>query len=221
MQLASRVRFEKSLAQLTEDVVHLGGLARCQVAFAMKALADSDLDLAREVIVGDTTVNQIRFDVEANIYTLLAPEQPVAGDLRAIVSALSITNDLERIADHGKKIAGVHLRLDQEPRTVPLGDIPHLGKMALSLFDRALRTLVNRDVAEARAVCAAYDDVDAQYKQTFNIILSYMLEDPRTTSPGTHLLQVAHELERVGDRATNIAERVIYTATGELLDLNL
>ena len=165
-------------------------------------------------------MNRMRYDVEAECYTLLATEQPVAGDLRAIVSALTVAQDLERIGDHGKKIARISIRMQQEPKSIPLGDIPRLGEMALALLDRALRAYGSADTVEAKAVCRDDDQVDALYKQTFNVVLSYMVERPRWIGAGTQLLQAMHEMERVADRATNVAERVIYSVTGELIDLN-
>ncbi len=109
----------------------------------------------------------------------------------------------------------------QDPRPIPFGDIPRLSQMALAMVDRALRAYAARDVAEADAICKADDQVDALYKQSFNVVLSYMLENPRLIGPGTQLIQAAHELERVADRATNIGERVIYSVTGELTELNV
>jgi phosphate transport system protein len=141
--------------------------------------------------------------------------------MRAIISGVIIASELERIADHGKKIARTYLRMLDDPRMVPLGDIPRLGEMALNLVDRALRSIAHRDVEEARAVCLADDQVDALYKQSFNLTISYMLENPRQIAAGAHLIGVAHELERIGDRATNVAERVIYAVTGELIELNV
>ena len=110
--------------------------------------------------------------------------------------------------------------MSQNPRPIPMANIERMADMALAMMDRALAVYASRDLEEAHAVCGADDDVDRFYKQTFNVILSYMLENSRLIGPGTHLLQVAHELERVADRSTNVAERVIYSVTGELQDLN-
>jgi phosphate transport system protein len=215
-----RAHFEQRLAQLNEDVLQMGTLARRAVARGLQALVDSDQDLAREVIVEDVSLNRLRFELESQCYALLATEQPVASDMRVIVAALIIVNDLERVGDHGKMIARLFLRMLEDPTPIALGDIGRLGEMSLTMMDRALRALISKDVEEAQAICAADDEVDAFYKQTFNVVLSFMLENPRLIGAGTHLLQVAHELERVSDRATNVAERVIYTVTGELIDLN-
>ncbi len=220
MALNPRGHFEKQLSQLRENVLELGSRARRAVADGLAALTTGDADLAREVIAADVGINRLRYDIEIECYSLLATEQPVARDMRAIVAALTIDNDLERIADHGKKIARIYLRVLEDPRPMPPGEVPALGELVLAMVDRALRAFATRDVAEAEAVCRADDQADAQYKRAFNAIVTQMVADPQRISAGTHLIQVAHELERVGDRATNVAERVIYTVTGELIELN-
>lgn len=220
MPLAVRAHFDKSLAKLHQDVLRLGSLAQMSVRNGVRALVEGDADLAREVISVDVVINDLRFDVEHECYALLALEQPVARDMRAIVSALIVSSDLERIGDHGKKIAQAHLRMLEDPRPIPVMNIQRMADMALSMLERALGVYTSQDLEEAQAICDADGDVDAFYKQTFNVILSYMLENSRLIGAGTHLLQAAHELERVADRATNVAERVIYSVTGELADLN-
>jgi phosphate transport system protein len=215
-----RAHFDHELAELREAVLVLGSRTRQAVAEGLQAFLDNDPDLVSEVIAGDEVINGLRYQIEQECYALLAREQPVAGDMRTIVTALTIVTELERIADHGKKIARICRRTAGEPRPVPLGAIAQLGGMALSMLDDALAALAARDPDAARAVSARDDEVDALYKQTFNVTLSYMLENARAISAGTHLIQVAHELERVADRATNVAERVIYAVCGELVDLN-
>ncbi len=220
MAIGVRGHFERELARLNDDVLNLGSMARIAVTQAVSALERGDVDLAREVIARDAEVNRLRYEIESRCYALIATEQPVAGDLRAIVAALTIATDLERIADHGKMIARIYLRMLENPRPVSLGSLPLLAGESATLVDRALHALSRRDAVEARAVCRDDDHVDALYKQNFGVLLSYMLEKPALIGQCTHLLQVAHELERVGDRATNIAERVIYAVTGELIELN-
>jgi phosphate transport system protein len=198
----------------------LGSLARQAVTRAMQALAEGDADLAREVVAEDARLNELRYDIERQCYGLIATEQPVAGDLRSITAALTVSTDLERIGDHGKKLARIYLRMLDQPLAEPLTNITRLSELSLGLLDRVLAAYADHDVTEAEAVCRADDQVDAYYKQTFNVLLSYMLENPRVITACTQLLQAAHELERIGDRATNIGERVIYSVTGELNDLN-
>jgi len=218
---SSRSNFDRALFQLREKVLQLGALVRAAVAGGMQALVEGDPDLACEVIAADANINRLRYDIETECYALLAMEQPVARDLRIVSSTLMVNVDLERIGDHGKKIAGIYLRMQEDPRPIPLGDIPQLGEIALIMLDRALRALSSGDVAAARAVCQTDDQADALYKQVFNAAIDRMLENPRLIAAGTHLIQIAHELERVADRATNVAERVICIVAGELLDLNL
>jgi phosphate transport system protein len=221
MTLNPRGHFDKQLIQLVESVLALGSRARRAVADGLTALSTGDADLAREVIAADVSINRQRYDIEFECYSLLVTEQPVASDMRAIVAALTVVGDLERIADHGKKVARTYLRMLDDLRSMELGELPALGDFCLAMLDRALRSYAVRDVAEAEAVCRSDDQADAQYKRAFTAIVAQMVEDPRRISAGTHLLQIAHELERVGDRATNVAERVIYTVTGELIELNI
>lgn len=217
----TRYHFEKQLTRLGDDLLLLGSMARVAVRRAMEALRQRDIELARTVIAEDVGINRLRFDVESQCYALLATEQPVAGDLRRIAATLTMANDLERIGDHAKRIASIFLRMQEDPQPIVLADLPHMSEMALVMLDRALQLLTKPDVAEAEAICRADDEVDALHRQNFNLVLSYMLENQRFIHAGTALIQVAHELERVADRATNIAERVIYSATGELVDLNV
>lgn len=216
-----RTHFDMELARLNESVLDMGSRARQAVAAGVRALLDSDLDLAAEVVAGDLSINELRFRIEKQCYALLVMEQPVAGDMRNIVAALSIANELERVGDHGKRIAKLQQRQANIPSSIPVSGVSRMCELSLSLIDRALQSYANRDVAAAMQICKDDDEIDALYKQTFNVTLSYMLENVKAIGPGTYLIQVGHELERVGDRATNIAERVIYAQTGELIDLNV
>jgi phosphate transport system protein len=216
-----RGHFGQELVSLAEGLQRLGRAAHDAVDQALTTLVHDDRELARSTMAGDEAINQMRFDIERACYDLIATEQPVASDLRAIVATLSIATDLERIADHGKKVANIALRMASVPRPASISDVQRMGQLSLVMLERALHSVATQDLVEARQVCQADDEVDGLYNQTFNVLLSYMLENPRTLSAGTYLIQAAHELERVGDRATNIAERVIYTVTGDLVELNL
>lgn len=198
----------------------LGSRARQGVALGVQAFVDNDTNLAHQVVEADAAINDLRYGVEEQCYGMLAMEQPVASDLRTIVAVLIVANEFERIGDHGKKIARIVIRTAADPRPIPTVGIARMADLVLAMLDRMLGALAERDVAEARAVCLLDDQVDAHYKQLFNVALSYMLEDPRAISASTYLIQVAHELERVGDRATNVCERLVYAVTGELIDLN-
>lgn len=216
-----RSHFDMELARLNESVLDMGSRTRQMVGAAVRALMDNDLDLAAEVIAGDIAIDEARHRIEKQCYALLVMEQPVAGDMRNIVAALTIAGELERVGDHAKRIAKLQQRQNIVPTSIPMGGIDRMCELSLRLLDRALKAYASRDIDAARQVCKDDDDIDHLYKQTFNVTLTYMLENTKSIGPGTYLIQVAHELERVGDRATNIAERTIYAETGELIELNL
>ena len=215
-----RSHFDLALAQLAEHLVDLGSRARQGVELGARAFVENDTVLAQQVIDADAAVNDLRYRVEEQCYEMLAMEQPVAIDLRTIVAALIIANEFERIGDHGKKVARIVMRTAADARPIPTMGISRMTELVLDMLDRTLVALAGRDVVEARIVCELDDQVDAYYKQLFNVSLSYMLENPRAISASTYQIQVGHELERVGDRATNVCERLIYAVTGELMDLN-
>jgi phosphate transport system protein len=215
-----RAHFDMELARLTESVLEMGSRARQAVAASIRALLNNDMDLAAEVIAGDVAIDEARYRIEKQCYALLVMEQPVASDMRNVVAALSVASELERVGDHGKRIAKLDKRQQGLAESLPMSGIKRMCDISLQMVDQALQAYAARDVEAARLLCKEDDELDALYKQTFNVTLSYMLENTRAIGPGTYLIQVAHELERVGDRATNIAERTIYAQTGELMELN-
>jgi phosphate transport system protein len=215
-----RSHFDQALAQLGEQMMDLGSRARQGVELGVRAFVDNDVSLAQQVIDADKPINELRYRIEEQCYEMLAMEQPVATDLRTIVAALVIANEFERVGDHGKKMARIAIRTASDLRPIPFSGILRMAELVLAMLDRTLAALADRDADEARAICLVDDQIDAYYKQLFNVSLSYMLEDPRAISASTYQIQVAHELERVGDRATNVCERLVYAVTGELMDLN-
>ncbi len=216
-----RQAFARRLQNLEEGVLSLGNTAREAVDDAVFALTEGDLERARGIISLDSQINAARFGIEKQCYAMIATEQPVAVDLRAIVAALMICVDLERIGDHAKKVAQIALRLAETPRPIYMGSIPRMGGASLSMLDRALKAHATHDLTLAQAVCAADDEVDAMYKEVFDTLIMHMLRTPSMLGVDTYLIQVAHEFERIGDRATDVAEQVIYSVTGELADLNV
>jgi len=215
-----RSHFERELAALAERLMDMGSRARRAVELGVTAFVENDVDLAHQVVADDAAINTLRYKIEEQCYLMLAMEQPVASDMRAIVAGLIIANEFERIGDHGKKLARMTIRMSGDPRPVPFTGIGRMAEIALGMFDQLLAAMANRDAAAARAVCDIDHEVDAHYKQLFNLSLSYMLENARAISAGTYQIQAAHELERAADRVTNVAERLVYAVTGELMDLN-
>jgi len=216
-----RTMLDHDLQAVQDDLLRLGSLIDAAVARSLQALADRNADLARQIVVDDARVNALRFQIEEECFALIATQQPAARDLRAAVAAMNIVSDLERMADHAAGIAEIVLRMGDEPLLKPLIDMPRMAEECREMLRQALDAYVKHDVELARAVAARDDVIDSLYKQIFRELLSYMLEDPRTTTRALYLLFSAHNLERIGDHITNIAERVIFMTSGEMKELNV
>ncbi len=215
-----RSHLDRELRDIQDDLLRLASMLNEAVSLSVRALANRDVALARQIIADDAAINQLRFDIEEKCTTVIATQQPAAIDLRAIVAAMSIVSDLERMADHAAGIAKIVIKMGDEPLLKPLIDIPRMADECRAMTARALDAYVNRDADLARAVAACDDVIDNLYQQVFRELLTFMIEDPKTTTRGLYLLFVAHNLERIGDRAVNIAERVIYLASGEMKELS-
>jgi phosphate transport system protein len=173
------------------------------------------------VIAGDRVINEKRFAIEDQALGLIATQQPMAGDLRTLAAILDITSELERIGDYAKGIAKVSLMIGEEPLVKPLVDVPRMAEKARDMLHRALEAFVQRDTDMARAIPTEDDEVDDLYNQVYRELITYILADPSTIERANYLLWVAHNLERAADRVTNICERVIFTATGEVVEMDV
>ena len=214
-----RASFERHLRELQDEVLVLGSMADKAIARSMEALKKRDLELARQVIADDLKINQKRFDTEGKCIELIVTQQPVASDLRVIVAVLNIIIDLERIADHAGGIAKITLMIGDEPPLKPLVDLPRMAEKARDMLYRSLDAFISRDIEAAKQISTEDDEVDNLYDQVFRELLTFMMEDPRTITRATHLIWVAHNLERTADRVTNICERVVFTATGKMEEI--
>lgn len=220
--MASQIRshLDRELRDIQDDLLRLGSMLNTAISRALQSLASRDIALARQIVADDAEINALRFHIEEKCVTVIATQQPAASDLRAIVAAMNIVSDLERMADHAAGIAKVVIKMGDEPLLKPLIDIPRMADECRDMTTRALDAYVARDTEMARAVAARDDIIDELYQQIFRELLSYMLEDPHTVSRALYLLFAAHNLERIGDRAVNIAERVIFLTSGEMKELN-
>jgi phosphate transport system protein len=214
-----RANFQHELEALEGEMLDLGRLVDRAIERAVDSLARRDSDAAREIIADDAAINQRRFHIEEHAVYLIASQQPVASDLRLIVSIINNIVDLERIGDYAVGIAKITLLHNDEPLLKPLIDLPRMSNVARSMLERSLDAFVKRDVEAARAIAAEDDTVDALYDQIYRELLTYMFSDPRVIDRATWLLWAAHNLERMADRVTNICERAIYRATGETVDI--
>ncbi len=211
-----REQFHLGLRQVEDQILELGSMVERQVDRCMQALSDRDLPLADAVIRDDGEVNRARFHLDNVCVSLLAQQAPMASDLRLIVAVLAMASDLERMGDHAEGIARIVRMLDEGPLMLPLDDLVAMSTRARAMLKDALQALVDRNVDAAYAVGQADDEVDALYDRVYLQLVEIMTRDRSTIEGCTHLLWVAHNLERIADRATNIAERVVYTVTGML-----
>jgi phosphate transport system protein len=212
--------FDQQLIEIRDNILRMGELVDGAIARSLQALRNQDQTLARQVIVDDTDINDLRFRVEEECLTTIATQQPAAGDLRVVITAMNIVNDLERMADHATGIAKTVIRMGHDPLLKPLVDLPRMADAAREMLHRGLDAFVHKDVEAARAVAAEDDEIDHLYKAIFDELLGIMARDPGSIQRGTYLLWCAHNLERMGDRVTNIAERVIFMMTGTMKELN-
>ena len=213
----TRTELDLKLKELMDDVLLMGSMVEKAVEKSVDALKRRDLELSQKVIADDTIVDRKRMEIEEKCIQVIATQEPVARDLRFIVAVLNIIVDLERMADHAEGIAKISVMMGDQPPLKPLIDIPRMAQKANEMLRKSLNALVARDVDAAVKVCADDDEVDALYDQVYRELLTFMIKDPRTIDPATHLLWVAHNLERVADRATNIAERVVFMVTGKMV----
>ena len=215
-----REDFDRNLRQLQGDLLTMGSMVEKSISRSIDALKRRDLEASQEVIDGDDYIDQKRYEIEERCINLIATQQPLASDLRSLISILHISVELERMGDYAEGIAKISVSMGNEPPLKPLIDIPRMSDMASDMLRRSLDSLVNRDVAGATAVCNYDDRVDELYQQVYRELITFMLEDHRMITRVTFLLWVAHDLERIADRATNIAERVIYLVTGKMTEIN-
>jgi phosphate transport system protein len=215
-----RQTFEKDLQKLQDEVLAMGDNVANNITDSVAILKRRDLDGARGLIAADRRINEKRIELEMACLTLLATQQPMAGDLRTIASMLAIVIELERINDYAKGIGRITLMLGTEPLLKPLIDIPIMAEKASNMLTRSLTAFARRDEALARAIPPDDDEVDDLYNQVYRELMQKVIEDPTGVDQANYLLWVAHNLERTADRVINICERVVYMVTGELTELS-
>jgi phosphate transport system protein len=209
-----RTIFEQELTTLQDDLLLMGSMVEKALTKAMDALRNRDMQAAREVVRDDDIIDDKQVEIEDRCIHVIATQTPVARDLRYLLAVLHIGTELERMADYAEGIGKISLMMGDEPPLKPLIDIPRMADKTMDMMRRSLDALVERDIVVAHQVCDDDDEVDALYDQVFRELLTYMIEDPRNIRRATYLIWVAHDLERVADRATNIAEQVLFLVTG-------
>lgn len=216
----TRENFDLQLAHVKEKLVKLATMVNKLQEQAIKALADRDEELAKELVASDLLINHAQREIEETCLLLMASQQPVARDLRLIFSVAVIASELERMADHAKGVAVLAQRLADQPLLKPLIDVPRMAEIGRELLMGQIEAFIKGDVDAARRLAERDTEVDQLNDQVFRELLVLMMTDPRTITRATYLLWVAHNLERFADRSTNIGERVVFLQTNTIVELN-
>jgi phosphate transport system protein len=216
----SRETLDREMGEIKDEVLRMGSLVASQIGAAIEALVEHDAEKATAAIVGDGRINEAQRHVATLIVTAIATQAPVARDLRFLLALDHVNYELERMGDHAASVAKQARKLAPQPPLKKYVDLPRMGELAAEQVRSVLRALVDLDVDAARTVAKRDDEMDALYHATFSEVLDLMRANPANVEPGTRILFAAHYLERIGDRVTNIAEDVVFQATGDIEDLN-
>jgi phosphate transport system protein len=209
--------FDRELLELKEKLLLMAAKAEQLIRQSIEALKNKDVPLAQSLFVLDKEVDKLEIEIEEDAISLIARHQPAAGDLRFLIGAIKINNDLERIGDHGVNIAQSAIRLAGQPELKPLIDIPRMAELSIGMLKDSLDSFVNNDAGKARAVCKSDDRVDDLKDQIFRELLTFMMEKPDSISRAMDLILVSRNLERIADLSTNISEEEIYISEAKVI----
>jgi phosphate transport system protein len=210
--------YDEELNNLRQAIARMGSLAEAQLQSAIQALVRHDEEMASKAVQSDASIDDLERQVSTRAMRVLALRQPMAGDLREVISALKISGDLERMGDYAANIGKRVTALSQTVAFKLPAGIPRMGWLVQNMINEVMRAYLERDVGKAVAAWQKDEEVDETYSGLFRELLTHMMEDPRSISACTHLLFVAKNIERIGDHATNIAETIYYMVAGEPLD---
>jgi phosphate transport system protein len=215
-----RTIYDRELSEVKDNVLRMGMMVEAQIRAAIDALVAHDAEAALQVILDDRQINEVQRKATAMIAAVIATQNPVARDLRYLLTLDHVSYELERMGDHAASVAKQARKLAPHAPLKNYVDLPRLGEQVAVLVDGIIRALVDVDEIRAREVAALDDEVDELYHRIFDDVLVLMAEDPANVDPGTRILFASHYLERIGDRVTNIAEDIVFLASGEVEDLN-
>jgi phosphate transport system protein len=213
--------FPKGFQEIQDKVLAMGDMVAKEINRSVEALKNRDLKMAHQIIAADAKIDELRFAIEDRCIELVATQKPTTNNLRVIVAVLSIITELERIGDYAEGIARIVVMIGDEPPLKPLIDIPRMAELTTEMIEKSLKSFVTRDVELAKHVVTIDNAVDGLYDQVFRELLTFMMVDPKTINRATRLIWVAHNLERAADRVTNICERVAFTVTGKMEELEV
>jgi len=215
-----RETFDNQLKDVMDNLLVMGSMVEESIKSSVDCLKQRDIEGSKRVIQADLKINQKHFEIENQCLLLIATQQPMARDLRLLAAVLEIVIELERIGDYAKGIGKINLLIGTHPLVKPLIDIPRMAEISINMLHRALGAFVAGDIDAARAIPKEDDLVDQLYNQVYRELLTYMIADTSTIDRGNYLLWVAHNLERMADRVTNICERTVYMVTGEMTEMD-
>ncbi|MBN1922984.1 MAG: phosphate signaling complex protein PhoU [Anaerolineae bacterium] len=218
--METRRTFDNELQRLQDEVLALGSMVENALIESVECLKQRNFAGSRQIIAQDRVINRKRFAIEEQVLVLIATRQPMASDLRILAAILEIAGELERIGDYAKGIGKINLLIGDKPLLKPLIDVPLMAEKARSMLHRALDAFIRHDVVLAHAIPQEDDFVDALYEQVYRELITYIMADPSAIEQANYLLWAAHNLERAADRVTNLCERVVFTVTGELTELD-
>jgi phosphate transport system protein len=217
---AAREVLDREEQRIRDAVLRMGGMVEAAIRQASQALSGHDTELAMDVIKGDAAINDAQRGVSRLIAVTIATQQPVARDLRYLLTLDHVTYELERMGDHASSVAKQVLKLAPEPPLDGYVHLPVMAELGAKLVHGVLRALVDADAVQARQIASEDDEIDRLYHATFDQVVELMRADPANVERGTRIIIASHYLERIGDRATNVAEDVVYLVTGDVEDLN-
>lgn len=219
--LQPRETLDRQIQELFDEVLVLGSMVEQAVTESIEALKARDFEAARRIYFRDQEINKKHYEIENKCLIVIATQQPMARDLRILAAILEVVTELERMGDYAKGIARANVLIGDKPLMKPLIDIPRMADISLDMLHRSLGALVAQDVEAARKIPDEDDMIDALYNQIYRELFTYMVADPSTIDQSNHLLWVAHNLERIGDRVTNICERIVFVVTGEISEMDV
>lgn len=218
--ISPRETLDRAIDDLLAEVVEQSSMVETSLKAAVGALKNQDVEQAKIIYDADRQINKKHFEIEENVITLIATQQPMARDLRLLTAILEVTTELERMGDYAKGIARITVRIGQEELLPPIRHIHPMAEVCTDLLHRSVQAFLKRDAEAARAIPPEDDRVDDYFNTIYQELMEQMISNPESVDQANHLLWVAHNLERVADRVTNVCERIVFVVTGEMLELD-
>jgi len=216
-----RLTFDRELAEIQNELLKMSGLVDTAISLSLKSLAEGDIPLARQIIEDDEKINELRFKIEEAALALIATQQPTATDLRDVIAIMNVVVDIERMGDYATGVATTVIKIGDEPLLKPLIDLPKMVEIARKMLVESVEALMDRDAERAKEIAMRDNEIDVLYRAILDELVEIMAKRPDSVQRGNLLLWCAHNIERIGDRATNIAERVVFVTTGVMEELNI